>query len=64
MASIKNIDEEVLKLQSEYDINKCKEKYNYDNSKNFAYVHQPSISNAGLYFLKSLQLGFTTILLW
>ena len=26
-----------------------KEKYNYDNRKNFGYVHQPSISNSGLY---------------
>ena len=28
-----------------------KEKYNYDNRKNFGYLHQPLISKSGLYIL-------------
>ena len=48
IANIKNINEEVLSLQSEYE-KIDKEKYNYYNRKNFGYVHQPSISSSGLY---------------
>ena len=46
--NIKIINEEVLKLQSEYEKIDI-QKYNYNNRKNFGYVHQPSISNSGLY---------------
>ena len=46
--NIKIINEEVLKLQSEYEKIDI-QKYNYNNRKNFGYVHQLSISNSGLY---------------
>ena len=47
ISSIENINEEVLRLQSEYE-KVDKQKSNYDNRKSFGYIHQPSISNSGL----------------
>ena len=44
IASIKNINEKVLKLQSEYE-KIDKEECNYNNRKSFGYIHQSLISN-------------------